>query len=129
MEDKLVQFDGQGMIRIYDPDKYEELEKTFQCQKDYVLKMDEFKAVVSQTMSIVQQLGVAIEKEKLRAIGSRNIVESEAEQRKKALRDAEFRVREKQLELDRYSAEYAALQKVEQEQKQTIQRLSISSSE
>jgi intraflagellar transport protein 20 len=128
-EDKVVMFDVNGAIRIYDPEKYEELTKTLNCQKDYVQKMDEFKAMVNQTMGIVQQLGQAIEKEKLRAIGSRNVVESEAEARKRALLEAQIRLHEKQIELDRYIAEYNSLQKVEAEQKNIIQRLSLSSLE
>jgi intraflagellar transport protein 20 len=128
-DDKLVMFDANGAIRIYDPEKYDELMKTLNCQKDYSQKMDEFRSIVTQTMSIVQQLGQAIEKEKLRAIGSRNVVESESEARKRALRDAQLRLHEKQIELDRYVAEYSSLQKVEQEQRQIIQRLSLSSAE
>lgn len=128
-DDKVVVFDTNGVIRIYDPEKFDELTKTLNSQKDYLHKMDEFKAMVTQTMGIVQQLGQAIEKEKLRAIGSRNVVESEAEARKRALLEAQIRLREKQIELDRYIAEYNALQKVESEQKAIIQRLSLSSSD
>lgn len=128
-EDKVVVFDANGGIRIYDPEKFDELVKTLNTQKDYILKMDEFKGIVAQTMGIVQQLGQAIEKEKLRAIGSRNVVESETEARKRALLEAQIRLREKQIELDRYIAEYSSLQKVEAEQKAIIQRLSLSSTD
>ena len=124
-EEKVVQFDTNGAIRVYDPEKYEEAQKTLSTQRDYLEKMDQFKATCSQTMSIVQQLGKAIEREKLRAIGARNLVESEGEARKRALREAELRVQEKQSELDRYIAEHNALLKVEQEQKAVIHRLSF----
>jgi intraflagellar transport protein 20 len=122
-EDRVVQFDTNGQIRVYDPEAFEEMVKTIESQADYVEKMDQFKAVVGQTMSVVQQLGQAIEKEKLRAIGSRNVAESETENRKRAAREAELRLAEKQAELDRYVAEYVSLQKVELEQRNTIQRL------
>lgn len=122
-------FDANGGIRIYDAEKFEELVKTLNSQKDYVQKMDEFKAMVTQTMGTVEQLGQAIEKEKLRAIGSRNVVESESEARKRSLQEAQIRLREKQIELDRYIAEYNSLLKVEAEQKNVIQRLSLSSAE
>ena len=124
-EEKVVQFDPTGAIRVYDPEKFEEAQKTYATQRDYLEKMDQFKGIVTQTMSIVQQLGKAIEKEKLRAIGARNVVESEGEARKRALREAHLRVQEKQAELDRYHAEYTALLKVEQEQKAVIHRLSF----
>lgn len=125
-DDKLVMFDSNGSIRIYEPERFDEMVKTVTCQKDFVSKMDEFKSVVEQTMKIVEQLGQAIDKEKLRAIGSRNIVESESEARKRAMREAEFRHSEKQRELDRHVAEYNALVKVEQEQRSYIQKLSLS---
>jgi intraflagellar transport protein 20 len=128
-EDKVVVFDANGAIRIYDPEKYDQLTKTLGAQKDYIQKMDEFKSIVTQTMGIVQQLGQAIEKEKLRAIGSRNVVESENEARKNALVEAQIHLREKQIELDRYIAEYNSLQKVESDQKAIIQRLSLSSTD
>ena len=128
-EDRVVQFDSNGGIRVYDPELFDEAVKTIEAQGDYVEKMDQFKSVVSQTMSIVQQLGQAIEKEKLRAIGSRNVAETEAENRKRAMHEAELRLNEKQAELDRYVAEFQSLQKVETEQRNTIQRLTSGSME
>ena len=126
-DDKAVVFDAHGAIRIYEPEKFDELCKTLESEANYVQKMDQFSSVVSQTMSITEQLGDAIEKEKLRAIGSRNVVESEGDARKKALSEAEFRLGEKQAELDRYIAEYQSLMKVQQEQQNVIHRLSQAS--
>ena len=125
-EERVVQFDSIGSIRIYDPDKFEEAVRALQTQREYLNKMDAFKSLVSQTMTIVEQLGKAIETEKLRAIGMRNVAERETESRKKAHKEAAIRVQEKQLELDRAVAEYSSLQKVEQEQRAVIQRLSFS---
>ena len=125
-EERVVQFDSIGSIRIYDPDKFEEAVRALQTQREYLNKMDGFKSLVSQTMTIVEQLGKAIETEKLRAIGMRNVAEREAESRKKAHQEAKIRVQEKQLELDRAASEYSSLQKVEQEQRAVIQRLSFS---
>lgn len=126
-EEKAVMFDANGAIRVYDPELYDQATKTHSTQREYVEKMDQFKAVVTQSMAIVEQLGKAIEKEKLRAIGARNITESEAEARKRQLREAELRVQEQQAELDRYAAEHMSLLKVEQEQRAVIQRLSFTS--
>ncbi|EAN90255.1 putative intraflagellar transport (IFT) protein [Trypanosoma cruzi] len=125
-DDKLVMFDAHGAIRMYDPEKFDQLMKTIEVEKRFTGRMDDFRNVVNQTMSIVERLGEAIEQEKLRAIGSRNIVESEAEERFRTVQEAKVRLREKQTELDRYIAEYDSLCKVEQEQKHIIQRLSQS---
>nr|CCC91037.1 putative intraflagellar transport (IFT) protein [Trypanosoma congolense IL3000] len=125
-DDKLVMFDANGAIRMYDPEKFDQLVKTIEVEKRFTTRMDEFKTIVNQTMSIVEQLGNAIEEEKLKAIGSRNIVESEAEERFRTVQEAQVRLREKQAELDRYVAEYDSLKKVEQEQEMYIKRLSHS---
>jgi intraflagellar transport protein 20 len=126
-EEKAVMFDQNGALRVYDPELYDQATKTLTTQREYVEKMDQFKAVISQSMTIVQQLGKAIEREKLRAIGARNLAESEAEARKRVLREAELRVEEQQSELDRLNAEHGALVKVEAEQRAVIQRLSFTS--
>ncbi|KEG14647.1 putative intraflagellar transport (IFT) protein [Trypanosoma grayi] len=125
-DDKIVMFDAQGAIRMYDPERFDQLLKTIEVEKRFTTRMDDFKNIVNQTMSIVEQLGKAIEEEKLKAIGSRNIVESEAEERFRTVQEAQVRLREKQTELDRYVAEYDSLRKVEQEQELVIQRLSQS---
>lgn len=117
-------FDSNGAIRMYNPEKYDELLKTIDTEKRYLGKMDEFKQMVNQTMGIVKKLGDAIEEEKLKAIGARNVVESEGEERFRAVQEAQLRLREKQMELDRYVAEYDSLKKVELEQQQIFQRLS-----
>lgn len=123
-DDQLIMFDQNGAIRMYDPDKFDELLKTMETEKVYVGKMEEFRTMAVQTMEIVQKLGNAIEEEKLKAIGNRNIVESEAEERFRSEQEAHVRLREKQMELDRYIAEYDSLKKVEAEQFQTFKRLS-----
>lgn len=119
-------FDSNGAIRMYNPTKFDELIQSIETEKRYVDKMEEFRLMVSQTMAIVNRLGDAIESEKLKAIGSRNIVESEAEERFRTVQEAQLRLREKQMELDRHVAEYESLKKVEQEQQLIFQRLSQS---
>ncbi|ORC90878.1 putative intraflagellar transport (IFT) protein [Trypanosoma theileri] len=125
-DDKLVMFDANGAIRMYDPEKFDELLKAIEVGKRFTTRMDDFKSIVNQTMTIVEKLGKAIEEEKLKAIGSRNIVESEAEERFRTVQEAQVRLREKQTELDRYVVEYNSLRKVEEEQELIIQRLSQS---
>ncbi|CCW61622.1 unnamed protein product [Phytomonas sp. EM1] len=125
-DDQLIMFDEKGAIRMFDPEKFDELVKSIETEKQYVEKMDSFCQMVNQTMGIVKKLADAIQAEKLKAIGYRNIVESEAEERFRAVQESEQRLLEKQMELDRYVAEYESLRKVEAEQQLTIQRLSES---
>jgi intraflagellar transport protein 20 len=126
-DDKVLQFDQHGSIRIYDPERFDEAKKTLETEKEYLNRMAQFKQVVAQTMGIVEQLGKAIETEKLRAIGARNVAESEAGTRQRALEQAKLQLQEKQAEMDRIAAELSSLEKVEKEQRTVIQRLSFSS--
>lgn len=127
MEDDLIMFDKNGAIRMYNPEKFDELVKTVETQKQYAERMDDFSNMVKQTMKIVEAIAKAIEEEKLRAIGNRNIVESEAEERARMVQEAEVRLREKRMELERYKSEYESLKKVEQLQLLHFQSLSQSS--
>lgn len=72
----------------------------------------------------LDQFAVKIEKEKLRALGERNKWESEAENRKKKMMDLNNLLNEKKAELDRYTVELESLNKMEQEQKALINKLS-----
>lgn len=126
MEDNLIMFDKNGAIRMYNPEKFDEMVKTVETEKQYTERMDDFCSMVKQTMKIVEAIAKAIEEEKLRAIGNRNIVESEVEERTRMVQEAEVRLREKRMELDRYKAEYESLKKVEQLQLLHFQSLSQS---
>lgn len=119
-------FDKNGAIRMYNPEKFDEMVSGIALEGQYISKMEEFRNMVTQTMTIVETLGKAIEQEKLRAIGYRNIVESETEERARMAQEAEVRLREKRLELDRYKAEYESLKKVELFQQMSFQALSQS---
>ncbi len=123
-ENKIVMFDASGAVRILDPEKTEASSKAMTAAREYALKMDQFKKVAAEALTVVDQLAQAIEREKLRAIGARNAVETDTEARGRAVREAELRLLEKQAELDRYVAEYQSLVKVEQEQRHVIERLS-----
>lgn len=72
----------------------------------------------------LDEFAVKIEKEKLRALGERNKWESEAENRKKKMMDLNNLLNEKKAELDRYTVELESLNKMEQEQKALINKLS-----
>ncbi len=78
--------------------------------------------------SVVDGMGAqadVIEREKLKAIGQRCLAASEEEvRRRRAVRGAEAALEEKAAELARLEAEYASLLAVEQEQKETIAKLS-----
>lgn len=86
-----------------------------------VISLDENMNALTE---FLDEFAVKIEKEKLRALGERNKWESEAENRKKKMMDLNNLLNEKKAELDRYTVELESLNKMEQEQKALINKLS-----
>ena len=65
-----------------------------------------------------------IEKEKLKALGKRNQLYEEVESREKKEQEIKVLIREKKEELERLIFQFGSLQKIEIEQKLTIEKLS-----
>ena len=65
-----------------------------------------------------------IERAKLKAIGQRNKLESEVEDRKRQQNELRSVIDEKHAELERLRVEHQSLVKVEQEQRALIEKLS-----
>lgn len=65
-----------------------------------------------------------IEKEKLKALGKRNQLYEEVESREKKEQEIKVLIREKKEELERLKFQFGSLQKIEDEQKIAIEKLS-----
>ena len=65
-----------------------------------------------------------IEFEKLKAIGQRNAVETEIENRENKKNAMQAQINEKLSELERFNKQYQSLQQIESEQNALIERLS-----
>ena len=65
-----------------------------------------------------------IEFEKLKAIGQRNAVESEIENRGNKKKALQAQINEKLSQLERYNKQYQSLQQIESEQNALIEKLS-----
>lgn len=71
-----------------------------------VLTLDETISALSETL---EAFAKKIEQEKLRAVGERNKVESEEENRKKKMMDLNNLLNEKKSEMERYTIEFESL--------------------
>ena len=111
-EDRLIMFDEMQLLRIYDPDKFNDAVALQEQAVTFVDKLQAFQNVVSSVVSAVEQNGAQIDAAKLKAIGLRLKVKGEAELRKRKEAELRLRVKEKQVELDRYVAEHNYLRKV-----------------
>jgi intraflagellar transport protein 20 len=83
-----------------------------------------FSDTVNTLVGILSRQADLIEREKLKAIGQRNLVEHEREIRKRRQQEVRSIVAEKKAELERLRVQYECLLRVELEQKELIDRLS-----
>ncbi|RKO85400.1 intraflagellar transport protein 20, partial [Blyttiomyces helicus] len=96
-----VVFDEFSKIRILDPANFEASEKLKEECKDFTQKINDFNSIVQTFLSMLEDKAKQIEAEKLKAIGQRNRIQSEVENRKIKQAQLMSLVRERQAELDR----------------------------
>mmetsp|Transcript_5989 Transcript_5989/g.9199 ORF Transcript_5989/g.9199 Transcript_5989/m.9199 type:complete len:130 (+) Transcript_5989:78-467(+) len=118
-----VAFDEFYQIRVFDPEKFKDTEKLQDEIKSFLGKTQTFNDTVQSLVTLIDEYAKRIETEKLKAIGQRNRAQSEAEARKRKKAELQALVSEKTLELERLTAQFESLTKVEQEQKLLIEKL------
>ncbi|KAM3142966.1 hypothetical protein pb186bvf_005029 [Paramecium bursaria] len=123
-DDISITFDEQNKIRVLDADKFRETEQLKIESMEFIKKILAMDEIVQNLNETLEEYAKKIELEKLRAIGERNKVETEQENRKKKLMELSNVLNEKRAELDRYQIELDSLQKVEQDQRILIEKLS-----
>ena len=91
--------------------------------KEFLSKTKQFNEIVADFIGVMESKSKVIEAEKLKAIGLANRVDSEREVRKRKQLEAQALINEKKAELERLSAQYESLMRVEAEQKALIEKL------
>ncbi|XP_056631905.1 intraflagellar transport protein 20 homolog [Diorhabda sublineata] len=116
-------FDEVDRICILEPEVSKSThELKDECQL-YTEKIEEFQRLSKKYVDLVQQLGDTIEKEKMKAIGARNILHSMEKQREHNQEQLQAMVSEKTMELERLKIQLTSLQKTEMEQLEIINQL------
>jgi len=124
MTDVSISFDTEGKIRVLEQEKYE---KTLNLRDEcagFSDKVKDFTESVQLFVQVLDSQAKHIEKEKLRAIGQRNLVDDEVETRKQKEKKQLTLIREREAELERYVVQVQSLEKVRAEQIALIEKLS-----
>lgn len=110
MADKIsITFDEENRIRVLEQDKFKETDSLKNESMEFIKKVLNLDEIISQITDTLETYGKKIEQQKLRAIGERNKVESEAENRKKKMMDLNNLLNERKAELERYSTELESI--------------------
>ena len=83
-----------------------------------------FNEMVNTLIEVLESQALKIEEAKLKAVGARNKIEGEEDNRRKKEQEYKTLINERRLLLERLTFEFESLQKVENEQKSTIEKLS-----
>jgi intraflagellar transport protein 20 len=125
MEEKplAITFDEENRIRVLEADKFRESDQLKNTSMEFITKVLELGEAVGTLNTTLDGFSFKVEKEMLRALGERNKVEAEPENRKKKMLELNNLLNEKKSELERYTVELESLARVDQEQKTLIKRL------
>ena len=118
-----VSFDENYRIRVLDVEKFEHTEELGEACGSFVSKNQEFGRLISSIVEVIDANAKKIELEKLKAIGMRNLVLTERENRDQQRRGLQALIAEKTAELDRVHKQHNALVQVEADLKARIDRL------
>ena len=119
-----ITFDENNQIRVLAADKYRETENVKSETIDFLKRIMSFNEMVNTLIEVLESQALKIEEAKLKAVGARNKIEGEEDNRRKKEQEYKTLINERRLLLERLTFEFESLQKVENEQKSTIEKLS-----
>ncbi|CAH8435422.1 unnamed protein product [Schistosoma bovis] len=109
-------------LRIVDPRVSQETsELKEECEK-YLSKMNDFKVIIGELFNLISSVAEKVESQKLKAIGSRNLLTSMEKQRDLQQKHLESQILAKKKDIDRLNIQLQSLQKEEAEQTEFIER-------
>ncbi|XP_043802678.1 intraflagellar transport protein 20 homolog isoform X2 [Apis laboriosa] len=89
------------------------------------LKITEFQTNSDEFIEIIDQIANEVEKEKMKTIGTRNLLRSIEKERDAQKQQIQAQIVEKSMELERLRIQYDSLKKIEMEQLETIEQLTV----
>ncbi|XP_053375165.1 intraflagellar transport protein 20 homolog [Mercenaria mercenaria] len=117
-----LHFDELNKIRVLEPDVQSQTVELKEECKDFVDKIGDFQKIVGTFIEVVDNVSKEVEKEKMKAIGSRNLLKSIAKQREAQQQQLQALIAERKMQLERLRIQYENLQKEESEQNEFIEQ-------
>ncbi|XP_074642395.1 intraflagellar transport protein 20 homolog [Tubulanus polymorphus] len=117
-----LHFDELNKIRVLEPDSAQQTSELKEECKDFVEKISDFQKIVGTFIETVDNVAKEVEKEKMKAIGSRNLLKSIAKQREAQQQQLQALIAEKKMQLERLRLQHESLQKEEIEQNEFIEQ-------
>ena len=96
-----ITFDDSNQIRVLSADKYRETESLKGETIDFLKKIMNFNDMVTTLIEVLESQATKIEDAKLKAVGARNKIEGEEDNRRKREQELKTLINEKRLMLER----------------------------
>ncbi|KAH0948293.1 hypothetical protein HN011_012283 [Eciton burchellii] len=129
MADSLAKYgvyvDDLCKIRILEPEAANQTSKLKEECQNFVSKITEFEKNSDEFIKTLDNLGKEVEKEKMKTIGARNLLRSITKEREAEKQQMQALILEKSVELERLRVQYESFRKIEMEQLETIDHLSM----
>ncbi|KOC59414.1 Intraflagellar transport protein 20 like protein B [Habropoda laboriosa] len=129
MADSLAQYgiyiDDLSKIRVLEPEVANQTSKLKEECQNFISKITEFQMNSNEFIQIIDQLANDVEKEKMKTIGTRNLLRSVAKERDAQKQQIQAQIVEKSMELERLRIQYDSFNKIEMEQLETIEQLTV----
>ncbi|XP_038014038.1 intraflagellar transport protein 20 homolog isoform X4 [Motacilla alba alba] len=96
-----LHFDELNKLRVLEPEVAAQTAQLREQCRAFVDKTAEFQNIVGSLIELVDQLAKAVESEKMKAIGARNLLKSIAKQREAQEQQLQALIAEKKMQLER----------------------------
>ncbi|XP_052073701.1 intraflagellar transport protein 20 homolog B-like [Mytilus californianus] len=117
-----LHFDEINKIRVLEPEVAQQTQELKEECREFVEKIGDFQKIVGTFIEVVDNVSKEVEKEKMKAIGSRNLLKSIAKQREAQQQQLQALITEKKMQLERLRIQHDALKKTEDDQKEFIEQ-------
>ncbi|GFN80617.1 intraflagellar transport protein 20 homolog [Plakobranchus ocellatus] len=118
-----LHFDELNKIRVLEPDVAQQTKELKEECKEFVDKIGDFQKIVGTFIEMVDSVAKEVEKEKMKAIGARNMLKSIAKQREAEQQQLQALITEKRMQMERLRIQHDALLKEEASQNEFIEQL------
>uniref|UniRef100_A0A914DU28 Intraflagellar transport protein 20 n=1 Tax=Acrobeloides nanus TaxID=290746 RepID=A0A914DU28_9BILA len=118
-----ITIDELNKIRLVPSDVAESSATIRTESENFIQKLEHFDDYIKRITDTLQELGKISDAERLRAMSAQNAVKNKDNQREEENRQIQIIIRERQIELERLKVELQALQKIETQQAEYLQKL------
>ncbi|CAK1581805.1 unnamed protein product [Parnassius mnemosyne] len=116
-------YDDINKIRVLENTVLKDTEDLKDTCKVYETKVQEFGKIISTLLDTLKELGDNVEKQKMAAIGSMNLLKSITKQKENEQAKLQAEISERSILLEQLDSEYDSLQILEASQMETIEYL------